>query len=86
MTARRLTDPVYLQYIWDSVEVPSADQICTFDHILRYIRNEKDNKCNPAKLQEQLGNAVRDRSIVVKDSYYRKPDWSSLLTNSKHDW
>ncbi|VDL61509.1 unnamed protein product [Hymenolepis diminuta] len=85
MTTRRYTDPVYLQYIWDSVEIPSADQICSFDHILRYIRSEKDPKCTTAKLQEQLGNAVRDNCIVVNDSHYRRPDWSSLLTKSSHD-
>nr|CDS32716.1 zinc finger MYND domain containing protein 11 [Hymenolepis microstoma] len=85
MTARRYTDPVYLQYIWDSVEIPSADQICNFDHILRYIRSEKDPKFSASKLQEQLGNAVRDNCIVMNDSHYRRPDWSSLLTKSSHD-
>ncbi|VDN97508.1 unnamed protein product [Rodentolepis nana] len=85
MTTRRYTDPVYLQYIWDSVEIPSADQICNFDHILRYIRSEKDPKFSVSKLQEQLGNAVRDNCIVVNDSHYRRPDWPSLLTKSSHD-
>lgn len=85
MAIRRYTDSVYLQFIWDAIEIPSADHICTFDHILRFIRAEKDPKCDVPKLREHLGNALRDNCVVLNGSQYKKPDWLSIQTKSAHD-
>ncbi|VDD79902.1 unnamed protein product [Mesocestoides corti] len=70
MSTRRHTDPVYLQYIWDALEVPSAEQILDFDFVLQYIRNERDPRCDSTKLQQQISNALRDKCIILSGSRY----------------
>ncbi|VDM35577.1 unnamed protein product [Hydatigera taeniaeformis] len=85
MCTRRYTDPVYLQFIWDAIEVPLPDRNCNFDFILQFIRNERDPKCDAEKLSEQLGNALRDKCIILSGSRYKKADWSSISPFSGHD-
>lgn len=86
MSTRRYTDPVYLQFIWDALEAPTAGRPYTFECIFDFIRTEKDPKCNPTKLRQELANAVRDRCISVNSGQYKKTDWSDLPVKGKHDW
>ncbi|KAL7059734.1 hypothetical protein AAHC03_014055 [Spirometra sp. Aus1] len=86
MSTRRYTDPVYLQFIWDALEAPTAGRPYTFECIFDFIRTEKDPKCNPTKLQHELTNAVWDRCISVNGGQYKKADWSDLPAKGKHDW
>lgn len=85
MCTRRYTDPVYLQFIWDAIEVPLPDRNCNFDFILQFVRNERDPKCDTKKLSEQLGNALRDKCITLSGSRYKKADWSCISPFSGHD-
>ncbi|VDN31424.1 unnamed protein product, partial [Dibothriocephalus latus] len=85
MATRRYTDPVYLQFIWDALEAPTAGRPYTFECIFDFVRTEKDPKCNPGKLRQELANSVRDRCISVNGGQYRKTDWSDLPTKGKHD-
>ncbi|KAH9280508.1 Zinc finger MYND domain-containing protein 11 [Echinococcus granulosus] len=85
MCTRRYTDPVYLQFIWDAIEFPSPDRNCDFDFILKFVCNERDPKCDAAKLREQLENALRDKCITLSGLRYKKVDWSCISPCSGHD-
>lgn len=85
MRVRRNTDSVYLQYIWDALEVPPSGRDYTFEFILNFVKNERDSKCDRLKLQKQLDYAIRDKCVTQHGQYYRKADWNQIHQSSRHD-
>ncbi|KAA0194068.1 Zinc finger MYND domain containing protein 11 [Fasciolopsis buskii] len=87
MSVKRLTDPVYLQFIWNAIETTNKEgSESTFPAILSYIRSKCDNKCTEAKLSSEISHAISDGCIKVEHHAYHLVDVYSTFQRGKSDW
>ncbi|TPP61877.1 Zinc finger MYND domain-containing protein 11 [Fasciola gigantica] len=87
MSVKRLTDPVYLQFIWNAIETTTKEgSESTFPTILSYIRSKCDMKCTETKLSSELSHAIGDGCIKIEQHVYELVDVYSTFQRGKSDW
>lgn len=87
MSVKRLTDPVYLQFIWNAIETTNKEgSESTFPAIFSYIRSKCDIKCTETKLSSEISHAISDGCIKVEHHAYHLVDVYSTFQRGKSDW